>query len=460
VCSNVLVGKLGSPSFLLRQAIFFAKLPSSRSLGGFSLFRLYFGKLWLSIGAALVLTSLLAPTLAAVSEEGQQRKPIRIGFIASFSGPFSESSKMMINGLRLYLDEVHNTIAGRPVEVLVENDAGSPHEGRLKLKKLIETNKCHIIDGLVIAHLGYAVARVSAKYKVPIVFAHATADDVTQRLHSDWIVRTSTSSSLSTHPLGDWAYKHLGYRRITCLCLDAPYGYEMAGGFQKSFEDAGGKIVAKIWVPLGKTDYRSYIADISETSDAIFLVAPSSQAKALITPVRERFPKMPILGSGNILDESVLSVLGEQALGALSAQVYCNSLATKQNRAFVRAYREKYGVIPGFHAECGYTSGMWIDKAIESVHGNVEDSTGLMAALKRVELQNAPRGPIKLDNHGNPIENVYLRQVQKVGNEYHNAVIHTFPAVSQFWTYDQRTFLKQPVYSKTYPPCTHCSGEN
>jgi branched-chain amino acid transport system substrate-binding protein len=86
----------------------------------------------------------------------------------------------------------------------------------------------------------------------------------------------------------------------------------------------------------------------------------------------------------------------------------------------------------------------------------VEDRDKFLTALKKVEIPDAPRGPIKLDAHGNPVQNIYVRKVERKDGELWNTVIHTFPGVSQFWKYPADTFLKDPVYSRDYPPCKHC----
>jgi len=93
---------------------------------------------------------------------------------------------------------------------------------------------------------------------------------------------------------------------------------------------------------------------------------------------------------------------------------------------------------------------------VRAIGGKVEDRAALMAALRQVEITDAPRGPVKMDPYGNPTQNVYIRRVERVGGRLQNTVIHTYTAVSQFWKYDPEEFLKQPVYSRDFPPCRHC----
>ena len=86
--------------------------------------------------------------------------------------------------------------------------------------------------------------------------------------------------------------------------------------------------------------------------------------------------------------------------------------------------------------------------AAEAVGGNVEDRTAFMTALRKVKVADVPRGPLELDEYGNPIENVYIRKVERVNGELQNTVIETFPNVSQFWKYNPAEYLRQPLYSR------------
>ena len=112
--------------------------------------------------------------------------------------------------------------------------------------------------------------------------------------------------------------------------------------------------------------------------------------------------------------------------------------------------------VPSYFSETCYTTGRWINEAAQAIGGKVEDRESFLAALRKVEIPDAPRGPIKLDSYGNPIQNIYVRKVEKKEGELWNTVIHTFPAVSQFWPSPPEEFLKQPVYSRDFPPCKHC----
>ena len=129
---------------------------------------------------------------------------------------------------------------------------------------------------------------------------------------------------------------------------------------------------------------------------------------------------------------------------------------TMEAVAEVGAAAEAAGFHAGLVTDHPCPTGRWLDVAVKAVGGKVEDREAFLAALKKVELPDALRGPIKLDAHGNPVQNIYIRKVERKDAELQNTVVHTYPAVSQFWKWNPEEYLKQPAYTRDYPPCKHC----
>ena len=406
-----------------------------------------------------VVVLLAIGVLVARSNSGwAQKGPIKIGFLTQMTGGGAAVGKDMSNGFTMSLEEISNQIAGRKVEVIIEDTQGDPAQALTRLRKLVESDNIHAVAGIFLANEGYALAPKVDEYKVPTVWAVVSADDLTQRKPTKWAVRTGWTSSQPNHPFGEYAAKTLGYKRVVTIAMDYAFGWEQVGGFQKTFEEAGGQIVQKLWPPLGTTDFGPFLAQIKRNADAVFAVMVAASSL--------RFPKqyqdaglkarLPLIGGGTSFDEFVLPALGDEAIGAISPLIYSAAIDTPVNQRFVKEFRKKYGKVPGYYAEASYTAARWIAEAAKAVGGNVEDKEKFLAALKKVEISDAPRGPIKLDTYGNPIQNIYVRKVEKRDGELWNTVIHTFPAVSQFWKYKPEEFLKQPVYDRNYPACKYC----
>jgi branched-chain amino acid transport system substrate-binding protein len=407
---------------------------------------------------ALAVTLVVLATVAVGPAWAQPKGPIKIGFLAPVTGAAAAVGKDMTNGFQMYLDEIGGTIAGRKVEVIVEDTQGQPAIALTKLRKLVESDQVHVLAGLLFAHVGYALAPKVDEYKVPMLYPVVSADDLTQRKPAQWVIRMGWTSSQPNQPFGEWVAKTLKYKKVVTIGIDYAFGWEQVSGFQRTFEESGGQVVQKLWPPLGTTDFAPYLAQIRRDADAVFAVMVAASSL--------RFPKqyqdaglkarLPLIGGGTSFDEFVLPSLGDEALGGISPLIYSAALDTPINRKFVKEYRAKFGKVPGYYSETCYTAARWINEGAKAVGGNVEDRDRFLTALKKVEIPDAPRGPIKLDAHGNPVQNIYVRKVERKDGELWNSVIHTFPAVSQFWKYPPDAFLKDPVYSRDYPPCKHC----
>ncbi len=399
--------------------------------------------------AAVACLLLFNPSTSWSAEKG----PIKIGFLAPMSGGFAAQGKDMLAGLELYLEEVKYQAAGRKIELLVEDDEANPAVGLTKTRKLVEKDGVHIMTGGMMASTGYALAPYIDSKEIPMNYPVMSPDDITQRKIPKWIVRTGWSSSQPHQPFGEYAYNVLKFRKISVVAYDFAFGWECVGGFHKTFEDAGGKILQKIWVPLTAQDMSPYISQISKDADAVFAVFSGRQTLQFVKQYKEfgLKDKLPLIGGGTVTDEHALPSMGDEAIGIITPLFYSEVLDNAANKKFVKGFRAKAKKAASYYSEGTYSGTRWIVEAIKKVNGDVENRPNLLAALRNVELKDLPRGPMKLDHYGNPIQNIYVRKVEKVGGALQNTVIHTFPNVSQFWKSKPEEFLKQPVYSREFP---------
>jgi branched-chain amino acid transport system substrate-binding protein len=376
--------------------------------------------------------------------------PIRIGFIVPLSGPNAQNGRDILNGFLLHLEETGYRAAGREIQLIIEDDEGIPAVGLTKARKLVERDNVHMMAGALLSSTGYALAPYIDSMKIPMVYPVVSADDLTQRRRSRWIVRTGWSGSQPNHPFGEYAYHTLKLRTVTTIALDYAFGWESVGGFQRTFEAEGGRITRKIWTPISVHDFAPYLAQVSRDVDAVYALFLGRSALQFLRQYQEYGLKdrVRLIGAGPTTDEHVLPSMGDEAIGVITALHYSAALATPANRTFSAAYRARYKRVPSYYSESMYTGGKWVAAAIETVRGNVEDRTALVNALRTARPMDLPRGPVELDAYGNPIENVYIRKVERVNGELQNTVIETLPRVSQFWKYDPVEYLKQPLYKR------------
>src|SRR5437667_6637962 len=387
-----------------------------------------------------------------------QKGPIRIGFMSSLTGPLSPNGKDMLNSFELFLEEQGGKLAGREVKLVTEDDAGNPATGLTKLRGMAEGQGIQILVGPLSAAVGYAIRDYIDSKKLPAIFPIVSGEDITQRKRSPYIVRTGWSSAQPSHPFGKWVYDNLKYRRIAMIGYDFAFGWEVAAGFHRTFEESGGQIVQKLWPPLGTTDFGPYIAQLKRDVDAVYAVFSGADALRFAKQYEDAGLKarLPLVGGGTFTDEHVLRTMGDEVSGVITALHYSAALQTPANKKFAGAYEAKYKQVPSYYSEGMYVAGMALKAALEATGGDIENVDKFVNALRKVDLSDAPRGPIRFDDFGNPIENVYVRKVEKVNDRLQNTVIHTFPNVSQFGPYNADDYLKNPVYSRDFPPCRHC----
>jgi branched-chain amino acid transport system substrate-binding protein len=409
-------------------------------------------KAWLAVTLVLVLVGIICST--PLPSWAQAKGAIKIGFISPLSGGMAANGKDMLAGMQLYLEEIGYQAAGRKIEFIVEDDEAVPATGLTKTRKLVEKDGVHVMTGGLMASTGYALAPYIDESQIPMTYPIMAPDDLTQRQRPKWIVRTGWSSSQPNHPLGEYAYQVLKLRKVVIMALDFAFGWESAGGFQKTFEEAGGKVIQKIWTPLTVTDFSPYLAQISTDADGVYALFAGRWAVQFTKQYQEfgLKGKLPLIGGGTTTDEHVLPTMGDEAIGIITSLHYSEALDNPANKKFVKAFRAKAKKAASYYSEGTYTGARWIVEAIKAVKGDVENRAKFMEALRKVDLKDVPRGPMKLDSYGNPIQNIYIRKVEKVGGELQNTVIHTYPNVSQFWKSKPEEFLKQPVYSREFPP--------
>ena len=405
-----------------------------------------------------------AAALAAAAAPKAGADELRIGFLMPVTGPLAQIATDSTNGFKMYLDDHKGQFHGTTVKLIVEDTQAKPATAVLKAEKLIKQDQVQMLVGGVLASTGYALAPVSTREKVIYIASIAASDNLTQRDADKYpyLARTSWTSSQPSHPFGEWACAN-GIKKVVTIAADYAFGYEVVGGFQRSFEACGGKIVQKMWPPINLVDYSPYISSIKTDADAIFILPVGAGALQLPKQLAAAgiIPKMRLIGSGTSFDEFVLPQMGDEVIGAVSPLHYSAALETPENEAFVKEYRTKYGKIPSYFSENSYTTALLFDAVMSQTGGKWPGAEAFLDHLVKSKV-DAPRGTVSFDDLRNPVQNIYIRKVEKKkmfgypNDELWNTVIKTYPAVSQFWTYDRAEYLKQPAYTRDYPPCKYC----
>lgn len=405
-----------------------------------------------SIRKTLVLIAVMT-AVVPMANRAEAAEPFRVGFLAPLTGVLAPAGKDMLEGFQFFYEQVNHQCGARRVEVIAEDTEGNPAVTLAKMRRFLEREKVQVIAGILYSHIGYAVAPVVDQRRIPTLLT-TTPDDLTKRKPAKYVIRASWAASQVTHPIGDYAYKVLGYRRAATIALDNAFGYESVSGFQRVFEDHGGQVVQKLWAPINALDLAPYLAQLRRDVDVVFTTFAGAQSLRFAKQYAEAGlkGKLPLVTTGVQMDESVLRSMGDEAVGIINGLTWSPTLKNPANDSFVEGYRAKFGKTPSVYHLLEYGAAKWLCETVK----NSSESDGPEQLLKRLRLASEtvqdPRGPIRVDEYGNPTQNVYILKVERVGGRLQNTVIHTYPMVSQFWTYKPDEFMKQPPYSRDYPP--------
>ena len=370
------------------------------------------GILICAAGAALLATAFGTTSLA------QQTGPIKIGLLVPLTGPLATPGIDMVDGFKLYWEQVNNQAGGRKVEYVIADTTCNPDQAITQARRLVHQEKVHIMIGPLCGHEGPAVAQVSKETGVPLVMDTAGADSVTKWDRTPTVVRTAVSASQIGHPFGDYLYKELGARNVTFIGQDYTWGHEVTLGIGADLQ--GGS--AARWRRSSGTRSAP-----RTTAPTVASIAPGSDAVVAVVVGADRIrlfeawfsfgmdKKFKIYG-GYWMHQDALPQMDDRAIGMIGNSLhYAAGLDTPENKAFVDAFAKKHKRLPSWFSESAYTASLWTRTAIEQIKGNVEDRAAFLKAM-RTSTVKAPRGTLKLDDYDNPIQNVYVTRIQKINH--------------------------------------------
>jgi branched-chain amino acid transport system substrate-binding protein len=402
-----------------------------------------------------VLAGMLASAAGAVAVRMPavaQAAPFKIGLLTVKTGPLAQGGIQMEQGIATFLKEKGGSLAGRKVELLVADTGGNPAGAKTKAQEVIERDKVNVILGPLAAFELLAITDYVRDNATPLI-SLAAAEDVTQRKTNPFVIRPSATSGQCSHAMGDYAAKDLKFKRAATISDDFAFGHEQISAFQRVYEDAGGKVVKKLWPPLVTPDYTPFIAQIGNVDAVFHGFAGSNPVKFMRAYVDLGLKgKVPLLAGWTGMDDALLKSLGDEAVGVMSAAFYSASADTPSNHRFVAAMQKDYGVLPGGYSAGMYVAGQCVEAAMQELGGKADDRKALAEALHRVSLADTPRGAVKFDQYGNVVGEVFIRRCDKKDGQLVNTVLKVYQNVSQFWTYNEKDFLANPVYTRDYPP--------
>src|SRR4051812_7135172 len=372
-------------------------------------------KTGLALCAALLLAA--AAPIAAHAED-----TVKIGLIMSYSGQFADTGAQIGNGMKLYMKEHGDTVAGKKIELIRKDNGGiAPDVSKRLAQEAIVRDKVDILAGYDLTPNALAAADVSAQAKKFMVNMNAATSIITTK--SPYMVRTSFTVPAVNQALGTWAYKN-GIRKAYTLVSDFSPGHDGEAAFQKGFKDAGGEIVGSARYPVANQDFSAFLQRAKDLSpDAIYIWVPGGpQPAAIGKGIGERGidkKKTKILGQGELTFDESIKGMGDDALDIVTAFHYDSNHPSAMNKKFVAAYVADYKRNPDMFSVGGYDGMHVIYEALKKTNGDA-DGDKLIEAAKGMKWES-PRGPMSIDPETRDVvETVYIRRVEKVDGKLVN----------------------------------------
>lgn len=357
---------------------------------------------------------------------------IRVGVIASFSGPYSAWGKHIQEATDLFVAQQNGMAGTHTVKILYRDVGGNnPARARQLAEELVVRDKVQYIAGLEFTPTALAIADVATQAKMPIIINNAGTSGILAK--SPYMLRTGYTQWMVATPLAKWTAEQ-GAKKVFIAAADYAPGLDAIAAYRKSFTDAGGTVVGELKIPLNTTDFSTYMQKIKEAGPEylyMFMpVGPSSVAfiKAFVERGLDK-AGIKLLATAET-EESELPAYGDAAAGVVTALHYSPASTTPVNQAFVAALRKKYGPdrIPNVASVSAYDSMKMIWEMIRATDGK-QDGDKAMAAIKTFSWES-PRGPVSVDPATRDlIQNIYIRRIEKVDGAYVNKPFKTYPAI-------------------------------
>jgi branched-chain amino acid transport system substrate-binding protein len=373
-------------------------------------------------------TALALSAAAVLPRPALASGTVKIGLIAPMTGPFTSTGRMMAAGAKLFMAEKGASVAGKTVDLVIKDDTGNADVAKRIAQEMVVNEGVHILAGFGLTPIALAVAPIATQAKVAQVVMLAATPIVSER--SPFIVRASFTTAQTTAPIADWSLQN-NVKRVVTLVSDYAPGVDIETNYVTRFKAGGGQVLESIRVPLANRDFAPYLQRVADAKpDALFVFVPAGIGATLIKQYVERGLNrsgIRLLGEGSVTEDDIIGQMDDAALGMITSHHYSAAHDSPENKAFVAAFRKaNNNARPNLTAVAAYDSMHLIYEALKKTGGDAAGEK-VVAAMKGMAWVS-PRGPISIDPETrDPIQNIYLRRVERVGGELYNIEFATIP---------------------------------
>ncbi|WP_353645545.1 ABC transporter substrate-binding protein [Mesorhizobium sp. WSM2239] len=361
------------------------------------------------------------------------QETVKIGVILPYSGPFADAANQLEAGIKLYMQQNGDEVAGKKIEIVRKDTGGpAPDVAKRVAQELVVRDQVDILAGFALTPEALGAADVSAEAQKLMVVMNAATSVVTEK--SPYIVRTSVTIPQVNYVFGKWAAEEGGIKEAYTLVSDYGPGHDAESSFSKGFTEAGGKIIGSDKTPVANPDFSAFVQRVKDANpEAVYVFIPGgAQPAALGKALADRGltpPDVKLFGQGELTHPEALESMGETAKGIITTFHYTLERDDPLNNEYVKAYREaNNGRSPDLFSIGGYDGMHLIYEALKKTNGDTSGDA-LVEAAKGMSW-DSPRGPMSIDPETRDVvQTVYIREVKEVDGELQNVIIHEIPNV-------------------------------
>jgi len=360
--------------------------------------------------AGIVAASSFVPTRFAIGAKA----PVKVGILLPYSGTYAMLGNAITDAMKMKIDQAGGKLGGRPIEYVGIDSEMSVPKAPQNTNKLIRKEKVDFLVGPVHSGIAAAMAKIIGSRKTPImVVPNAGSNAVTGPLCAPNIFRTSFSNWQPAYPGG----KLMGAEgHKTCVTISWKYGagIQMMAAGRDGFAESGGKSIKDILLPFPNVEFQAHLSEIASLKpDCVFAFFSGGGATKFLKEYAAAGlkDKIPLYGPG-FLTEGVEKAAGAAAEGIKTTLHWASNLDNRENARFKEDYMKATGKNANVFAVQGYDTASLLLQASAAVGGDVEATADVIEAMETSNVPDSPRGPWRMSKAHNPIQNIYLRQVE------------------------------------------------
>lgn len=353
----------------------------------------------------------IAATIAASSAAFAQEK-VKVGFMLPYTGTYASLGNAITNGFKQYVAENGGKLAGRDVEYYTVDDESDPAKATENANKLVKRDKVDLLVGTVHSGVALAMAKVARENKTLLIVPNAGADEITGPLCAPNVFRSSFSAWQPSYAMGQ-VMAEKGYKKVVTLTWKYSFGLQSVEGFKEAFEKSGGKVVKDMTLPFPNVEFQPFLTEIASIKpDAVFVFfAGAGAAKFVKDYAAAGLNKsVPLFGPGFLTDGN-LDAMGDAGKGLQTTLHYADGLNNKKDQAFRLAYAKSYKQQPDVYAVQGYDAAQLYGAGLKAANGDASKQAEIIKAMEAAKI-DSPRGAFTLSKAHNPVQDIYLREVQ------------------------------------------------